>query len=476
VSQPIPVPSPIVPGTLLAGKYRVERVLGQGGMGMVVEARHTTLDERVAIKLLLPEHAARPDASARFLREARVAARIKSEHVARVSDVGTLENGAPYLVMECLDGCDLAALLQRAGVLGVADAVDYVVQGCEALAEAHGYGIVHRDVKPANLFLTRRPNGLPLVKVLDFGISKVAGAEAQRLTRTGAILGSALYMSPEQMQKTKIADHRADVYALGASLYELLAGRPPFVADTLPALWAKVMADAPTPLRQLRPDVPEGLAAVLEKAYARNRDDRWQTVGALVVALAPYAPARSQAVIESIAKLAEPVLAGPPSSVAPPSASTEGRTAEAPARAAPEAPRASTRSRVVAVSVVAAIAASLVVGAFVAMRGRWPGGTATGAPVVPTATAGTMGAPPPALPATSAPSAVSAPQAATSLGVSAGSTAVPAHAASPSPQLTEKPRDRSPAAAKGTADTGAGGVAREQGAGPRQGSPDRVGF
>src|SRR5262245_32594102 len=187
-------------------------------MGVVVEARHIALDERVAIKFLLPDYARAPEASARFLREARAAVKIKSEHVARVSDVGELETGAPYMVMEYLDGRDLAGVLEKTGVLPIPDAVDYIIQGSEAIAEAHTYGIVHRDLKPANLFLTRRPDGTPLVKVLDFGISKVQSEGVDKLTKTSAMLGSALYMSPEQMQHTRSVDLRTDVYALGISL------------------------------------------------------------------------------------------------------------------------------------------------------------------------------------------------------------------------------------------------------------------
>ena len=197
---------PITPGTVLAGKYRVERIIGQGGMGLVVEAKHIALDERVALKFLLPDYASHPEAAARFLREARAAVKIKSEHVARVSDVGTLDNGSPYMVMEFLEGSDLSQVLEKRGVLAIPEAIDYVIQGCEAIAEAHSHGIVHRDLKPANLFLTRRQDGYPLVKVLDFGISKTMG-NVENLTKTMAAMGSALYMSPEQMQQTRSVDH-----------------------------------------------------------------------------------------------------------------------------------------------------------------------------------------------------------------------------------------------------------------------------
>ncbi|WP_437623275.1 protein kinase domain-containing protein [Sorangium sp. So ce1151] len=294
---------PVEPGTVLAGKYRVERIIGQGGMGVVVEARHVVLDERVALKFLLPAFTLHPEGSARFLREAKAGMRVKSEHVARVSDVGTLESGAPYMVMEFLTGSDLARLLRDQGVLGIEDAIDYIVQGSEAIAEAHSLGIVHRDLKPANLFLTRRADGSPLVKVLDFGISKMATSAVDVLTGTDAALGSALYMSPEQMRQTRSVDNRTDIYALGVSLYELLAGRQPYYAETLPQLCAEVLTGTPTPLRDIRPDVPASLASVLEKAYAREREQRYASVAELIVALAPFAPARSYTTLDRIARM-----------------------------------------------------------------------------------------------------------------------------------------------------------------------------
>ncbi|MFO0587789.1 MAG: serine/threonine-protein kinase [Polyangiaceae bacterium] len=303
---------PVRPGQILAGKYRVDRVLGRGGMGVVVEARHVALDERVALKFLLPDYAQMPEASARFLREARAAVKIKSEHVARVSDVGTLETGSPYMVMEFLEGIDLSKALESYGVCQIPDAIDYLIQTCEAIAEAHGHGIVHRDLKPANLFLTRRPDGTPMIKVLDFGISKMSGSGVDNLTRTTTSMGSALYMSPEQMQTTRGVDLRTDIYALGISLYELLAGKQPFYADTLPQLCAEVLTGRPTPIRQLRAEVPDALAAVLERAYARDRDQRYQTIAELVAALAPWAPPRSQTTLDRIARMAgvTPAVAG----------------------------------------------------------------------------------------------------------------------------------------------------------------------
>ncbi len=229
--------SSVAPGTVLAGKYRVTRVLGEGGMGVVVAATHIQLDEPVALKFMLPSALGSTEAIARFLREARSAVKLKSEHVARVSDVGTLDTGAPYIVMEYLEGSDLAGELLTRGPLPPTDTVEYVVQACDALAEAHALGIVHRDLKPANLFVTRRRDGSPLVKVLDFGISKSSALNevggGGSLTKTGGLMGSPVYMSPEQMKSAKDTDARTDIWALGIILYELVGGRTPFESETL---------------------------------------------------------------------------------------------------------------------------------------------------------------------------------------------------------------------------------------------------
>jgi serine/threonine-protein kinase len=221
-------------GAILAGKYRVERVLGQGGMGVVVEATQLDLDRRVALKFL--RNAVLPETSValtRFEREARTVARLRGAHIVQVYDVGKLEHGEPFIVMELLAGEDLSVLLDRELRLSVADAVDYILQSCEAMAEAHVAGVVHRDLKPANLFLTRGPDGRALVKVLDFGISKLMSTDTSQLSLTSGVLGSPLYMSPEQLRSAKDIDHRSDVWSLGTILYELVAGFPAFQADGL---------------------------------------------------------------------------------------------------------------------------------------------------------------------------------------------------------------------------------------------------
>jgi serine/threonine-protein kinase len=297
----------VVPGQVLAGKYQVERVLGQGGMGVVVAAHHVQLDTKVAIKLLLPEMLNNREVVARFAREARAAVKITSEHVARVLDVGTLETGAPYMVMEFLEGGDLAAWLKQRGPLPIEQAVDFVLQACVAVAEAHGIGIVHRDLKPANLFCIKRPDGQLSIKVLDFGISKLTGGASgtdptgMSVTKTSAVMGSPLYMSPEQMQSAKGADAQSDIWALGVILYEFLTGRVPFDGEAATEVAVNVVMRAPAPLRGFRPDVAPGLEAVVLKCLEKDRAHRFRNVAELAVGLAPFAPPRAAAAVERIA-------------------------------------------------------------------------------------------------------------------------------------------------------------------------------
>jgi eukaryotic-like serine/threonine-protein kinase len=301
--------SGVQPGDVLAGKYRVERVLGAGGMGVVVAARHLELDEHVAIKFLLPEALLHPEAKARFAREARAAVRIKSEHVARVSDVGTLENGAPYIVMEYLEGGDLSAWLKQRGPLSIEQAVEFVLQACEAIAEAHGLGIVHRDLKPANLFVIMRADGILSVKVLDFGISKTTGFGAAGgdagMTKSATVMGSPLYMSPEQLRSARDVDVRTDVWSLGVILYELLTGATPFTGQGIGDLAANVLMTPPTPLRSFRPDVPKGLETVIVRCLEKDRDRRFGNVADMCFALADFAPKRARGSVERIARLVQ---------------------------------------------------------------------------------------------------------------------------------------------------------------------------
>jgi serine/threonine-protein kinase len=280
-------------GDIVAGKYRIERRLGEGGMGIVFCARHLKLDDVFALKVLTTG-AGDATIIARFEREARAAAKIKSEHVARVVDVDVLADGTPFLVMEYLEGTDLGGLLEQCGPLPIGDAISYMLQACEAVAEAHAAGIVHRDLKPANLFLAKRADGTRTVKVLDFGISKLmsGGPEAPlhtKLTGAGALLGTPFYMSPEQMKSAATVDARSDIWALGLVLYELLAGFTPFRGGTLTEVVASVIADPLPPLEGARPDVPPELAAIVAKCLQKLPDDRYPNVPALMAALTPWA-------------------------------------------------------------------------------------------------------------------------------------------------------------------------------------------
>jgi serine/threonine-protein kinase len=283
------VDMPVAVGEVLAGKYKVEDVLGVGGMGVVVAARHLQLEQKVALKFLRPEAMQSKEAVERFLREARNAVRLRSEHVAKVQDVGTLDSGAPYMVMEFLEGADLSRVVHATGSITIEEAVYFVLQTCEAIAEAHSLGIIHRDLKPQNLFVTRRVDGKPLVKVLDFGISKSIDTQSGlSLTRTSSIMGSPLYMSPEQMRSSKNVDQRSDIWALGVILYELLTGHVPFEAESVPELCLKVVQDQPESPKATRPEIPEGLSAVVLKCLEKTASNRFSNVAELAAALEPY--------------------------------------------------------------------------------------------------------------------------------------------------------------------------------------------
>src|SRR5262245_28669479 len=290
-------------------------------MGCVVQALHLALGTRVAVKFLLPDALDNQLAVERFLREARAAVRLRSEHVCRVHDVGTFENGAPFMVMEFLDGADLAAVVARQGALPVATAVDHVLQACEAVAEAHASGVIHRDLKPANLFLTRRADGSPLNKVLDFGISKLAAGDKDEidLTQTATVIGSPGYMSPEQLRSSRDVDVRTDVWSLGVILYQLVEGQPPFRANTITEIALRIGMD-PTP--PFTVTVPDGFPAVVFRALEKDPDARYRTVADFAAAIAPFggSEARQEALRISRVMRAQ---AGEPEEVRP-SASSDG--------------------------------------------------------------------------------------------------------------------------------------------------------
>ncbi|MEZ4223353.1 MAG: serine/threonine-protein kinase [Polyangiaceae bacterium] len=280
--------------SVIDGKYRVEASLGQGGMGMVVVARHVQLGHRVAIKLLraglLDESSAR-----RIVREAKALAALASEHVTRVIDVGELDSGEPFIVMELLDGTDLARLLKESGPLSFRDAATYVVQACDAIAEAHERGIVHRDLKLSNLFLTRRRDGSPLVKLLDFGISKPPpGTGDESLTTTQSGLGTPQYMAPEQFLDARDVDARTDIWALGVVLFHLLTGERLFGKEAAPALQIAMGEAAPPRLRDKLPEAPAELESLILDCLATSRADRVQSVAAFVQRLIPFADEDTQ--------------------------------------------------------------------------------------------------------------------------------------------------------------------------------------
>ncbi len=294
-------------GDILAGKYRVSKVLGAGGMGVVVAAHHIYLDEKVAIKFLHPNVLGNSEAVARFTQEARASVKIKNEHVVRVIDVGTLDAGAPYMVMEYLDGGDLGAWVEQRGPLPVEQAVEFVLQASEALAEAHMRGIIHRDLKPSNLFCIRRSDNRYFIKVLDFGISKALGwggsAPDMGITKTSSIIGSPLYMSPEQMQSAKSVDVRTDIWSLGIILYELLTGSAPFYGDTLTEVCSKVITQPTPSLLEMRDGVPIDLDAVVRKCLQKDREQRYSNIAELASALGPFAPRRARPTVERICSI-----------------------------------------------------------------------------------------------------------------------------------------------------------------------------
>jgi eukaryotic-like serine/threonine-protein kinase len=297
-------------GMQIGDRYVVSRILGKGGMGVVALASYAELEQQVAIKLMFPQHAANTTLNARFLREAKLAAKVRSPHLVRVSDVGKLPTGVPYFVMELLSGHDLGVELENRGPMAISDAVDFLLQAMTGIAELHAQGIVHRDLKPSNLFLTEA-GGLQTVKVVDFGISKesVVGSSSS-LTATENVLGTPTYMSPEQIKNAKEVDVRADVWGLGIILYQLLTDEVPFEAesDSIGELFGMILFSPPVPPRTRRPDLPEELEAVILRCLRRERDERYATVAELAEALRPFAPAQATPRIAAIQRIlsAEP--------------------------------------------------------------------------------------------------------------------------------------------------------------------------
>jgi len=274
-------------GKTIGDKYVVRSVLGEGGMGTVFEAEHLTIGRAVAVKVLHPSQARKKDAVRRFHQEARAAGAIGHPNICEVYDLGTLDDGSPYLVMEKLVGETLADRIAAEGGLPFDDVIDTLVQVLSGLVAAHEKGIVHRDIKPENVFLTRRVGCPPVCKLLDFGVSKMIGPliggkdDDLDLTRTGMVMGTPYYMSPEQARGDRNLDARVDLYACGVILYEALTGRRPFTAANYNALLLQILGGSPKPARAFRPALPAGFDAVLDKALARSREDRYQTANDL---------------------------------------------------------------------------------------------------------------------------------------------------------------------------------------------------
>jgi eukaryotic-like serine/threonine-protein kinase len=305
-SETLPRVSGVVPdfspGSVVAGKYLVEHAIGEGGLGLVVKAKHLQLDAPVAIKHLKPSDISRQDVVERFLREARLAARIKNEHAVKVQDVDTLESGVPYMVMEYLEGRDLAQLVLESP-LPQERALDYLLQACEALAEAHAVGIVHRDLKPANLFLTARPGGASLVKVLDFGISRLSTDRKARVTRVDERIGTPEFMSPEQLQGARDVDARADIWSLGVVLYELLTGKLPFEGEGLAQLCTSILTKPHVPLSAVHPDATPEIEAVVARCLEKDRAKRYQNIAELAQDLAILWKGESPSRVQQIARV-----------------------------------------------------------------------------------------------------------------------------------------------------------------------------
>jgi tRNA A-37 threonylcarbamoyl transferase component Bud32 len=349
-------------GQTLDGKYLLIRLLGQGGMGEVYEARHTKIGRRIAVKFLHGQYATHPEIARRFENEARAAGEVQHENIAGVYDVGSLPDGTQYLVMEFLDGEDIDRVIRRERALPLARAADLIVQACQGLDVVHKRGIVHRDLKPANLFVVKRANGSDLVKVLDFGIAKLRPEGNAAATATGVALGTPYYMSPEQARGERDIGTRSDIYALGVIFYELLAGRRPHEGDSLLAILHNILTQPPIPLEMVVPGLPEPVYGAVRRAMATNVAERFQSVGEFAEAILPYAGGGSLRASQPVGMDATrietagvrvgprtPVSGGAPARSVSGMASTGGALEAAPAKS-------SWRGIAIVVSVIAVVA------------------------------------------------------------------------------------------------------------------------
>jgi serine/threonine-protein kinase len=281
---------------LFAGRYRVDSILGTGGMGIVYAATHVELRLPVAIKVVHPTLANSREARARFCIEARACAALRSPHTMRVYDAGELDTEECYVVMERLEGTNLDELLRSGGPVAAPVAVDYVLQTCAGLSEAHAIGLVHRDIKPENLFLAHYRCSPSLIKIMDFGIARWQGDELRggRITNPSSSLGSPCYQSPEQMENACDVDERSDIWSLGLVLFELLTGQCPFEAESIQETCWKVLQGPRPSLRATRPDVDAGLEAVVQRCLELDRSKRFASVKQLAAALRPFSAAPIQ--------------------------------------------------------------------------------------------------------------------------------------------------------------------------------------
>jgi len=359
---------PIRAGEILAGKYRVERVHAPGALGVTCDAEHLQLRQRVVVKLCT----ARPrqsEAAARFLESARLAAQLRNSHLARVFDLGILDSGIPYSVTEHLSGTDLRGVLRVREWLPVSEAVDYAIQVCEALAVAHAAGFVHRNLKPANVFLARESDGRPIVKVLDFCLADGSLTEPSiAMAPTESQVRSLAYLAPEQVRDPSSADLRADIWALGALLHELLTGSPVYNASSVPGIFAAIAADNPMPITQLRGEIPRELEEIVLRCLEKERDYRWPDVGTLAKQLRRFASEEASAAVERVIMLLERRARSPRSSLPPPLLQ-----AEAPPPAAREVSTAvglSSNRRLLemGLAVLAILGCSVGIGAFITIR------------------------------------------------------------------------------------------------------------